>query len=94
MLSRVGKILSSFRLKTVSGLVEWAERLKLNEWKSIEDYLRFATRKVWASWKASDVVAQVVQATPFKLLREGTTGALAAGIAAEVGSGSRVKPNA
>lgn len=76
MLSRVGKILSSFRLKTVSGLVEWAERLKLNEWKSIEDYLRFATRKVWASWKACDVVAQVVQATPFKLIREGTTDAV------------------
>lgn len=72
MLSRLKSFAKSLRgVKTYSGVVELFERWQLSECKSIGDYLKFSTRKVWAAWKAEDLIAQVVQTTPFAIYREG-----------------------
>lgn len=72
MLNRVKSLVSAFRAKSVSGLVELFDRLKLNEFRTVADYLKYATSKVWATFKACDIVAQVVQTTPYAIYREGS----------------------
>ena len=47
-----------------------------------ESYLKVATGKVWASWKACDLTAQVASNVPFKVLRgSGSEGVEVAGLA-------------
>jgi len=40
-----------------------------NTLASYATYLKFGTSKIWASWKAVDLIAQVVQDTPWKIAR-------------------------
>lgn len=72
MFGLVKSWIGSLRTKAVSGLINLFDSYKPNACNSIEAYLRFATRKVWASWKACDLVGQSVQTTPFATFREGS----------------------
>jgi HK97 family phage portal protein len=71
MFKRVRDFVGSLRVKTVSGLISLYEALTLHEFQTVADYLRIGTRKVWATWKALDIIAQVVQTTPYAIYREG-----------------------
>jgi len=59
------------RGKTVSSVTNLFDAIPLADLGSYESYLAAGTKNVWASWRAIDLVGQVVQSTPFTLTRRG-----------------------
>lgn len=44
--------------------------LPVMQWVTYDDYLRATCGKLWATWKACDIVAEQVSSTPFTVTRE------------------------
>lgn len=63
------KALARIRGQKVTRIEDLFGGIPLHRFTNYESYLMAGTRKVWASWKACDLVAQVVQDTPYKVVR-------------------------
>jgi HK97 family phage portal protein len=64
---------NAFSGKAMSNVMKLGGTLSFWEWGKYESYLQAGSSKLWASWKACDVVATTVQSTPFTLTRSGST---------------------
>ncbi len=63
-------------------MLSWFKRatlpaeIALDEFPNYSEFLQTGSRKVWASWKACDLVGQAVTTSAFALRREGSTGSI------------------
>jgi HK97 family phage portal protein len=71
MFERLKSFYHSMRGKTVSGIMDFSDRFSITEFRTYEDYLFHASKKVWASFRACDLTAQAVQTTAFNTFRKG-----------------------
>lgn len=55
------------------GVVELFSGFPINRFRDHSDYLKAGSRKVWATWRAIDIIANTVKTTPFKVYRAGST---------------------
>jgi HK97 family phage portal protein len=73
MIRRVGQKLGNFvanlayAVKSMT-FIERQDKLPIHKFKDYESYLQAGTRKVWATFKSCDLVAQVVQDTTWSLV--------------------------
>jgi HK97 family phage portal protein len=61
------------KTKSVTSIESLFGGLPIHRFGAYEDYLKAGSRKVWATWKATDIVAQTVMDTPMKVQRKGTS---------------------
>jgi HK97 family phage portal protein len=67
---------AKFSPSALSGLITTDglfSRLPVHKFWDYCDYLEAGTRKVWATWRAIDIIANSVKTTPFEVLRAGST---------------------
>lgn len=69
----LGWIKSLFGAKIQSSVVKTMEAIPVHKFSDYESYLKAASSKVWASWKAVDIVSQAVSTTPCQIVRKGTS---------------------
>ena len=59
--------------KAVTAIETLFGGIPIHRFKDYESYLKAGTNKVWASWKACDIVSQEVSTTPVSIVRKGST---------------------
>ncbi len=59
-------------LSALTGTDGLFSRLPVHRFRNHADYLAAGSRKVWATWKAIDTIANTVKTTPFQVVRAGT----------------------
>lgn len=71
--SALSKVVNGFGSKTVSWIAPLMDFLTANECDSYEKYLTNGSRRVWASFRACDLIAKAVQSTPRAIYKRGGT---------------------
>ncbi len=62
--------------KTLSAIQSTLADLPVHRFADFESYLLAGSKKIWATWKACDIIAQKTSTTPFKTVRTRTTDAV------------------
>lgn len=76
ILARLKGLLPGRKAAAASAMESVLIKVPIHRFRCYEDFLRAATTKLWASWKAVDLIAQEVASTPFSVVRRGKTEAV------------------